>query len=75
MLHITIFNGKLNPGPNISNMLRIGPMAWPGIGFSSKRLQAADKMPIGVPVFLLNKKNKKNKKNEKKMTRRKKENF
>lgn len=35
-------------------MLRMGPMAWPGIGFSSKRLQAADKMPIGVPVFLLN---------------------
>ena len=35
-------------------MLRMGPMAWPGIGFSSKRLQAADKIPIGVPVFLLN---------------------
>ena len=34
-------------------MLRMGPMAWPGIGFSSKRLQAADKIPIGVPVFLL----------------------
>ena len=31
----------------------MGPMAWPGIGFSSKRLQAADKIPIGVPVFLL----------------------